>query len=121
MLLVNGGSSASIGCGVLRPFSPICEHNVRRIKNRVARSDSGSDDGGRILRRVIGVSGRDIGSLVADTDCEDRFDVARDLERGCSRDIDLDGRLRAFEDVQAERNYGYTPWTKAREIGRAHV
>lgn len=105
MLLVSGGSSASIGCGVLRPFSPVCEHNVRRIRNRVARSDNESEGAGCVLRRVIGVSGRDIGSLVADADCEDTFEVARDLERGWSRDIDLGGRLRAFEDFQAERKY----------------
>lgn len=97
---MSGGSNASIGAGVLRPFSPSWEHNVRRIRNRVARSDSGSDEGGRVLRRVIGVAGRDWGSLlVADADCEDTFEVAKDLERGWNRDIDWTS-LSALSGVQ---------------------
>lgn len=77
-----------MGAGVLRPFSPSCEHSVRRMRVRVAFSEYGSDVGGRVLCRLIGVAGLDSDSLlVADADCEDTFEVAKDLERGWSRDI----------------------------------
>ena len=82
LLLVNGGRSSSIGAGVLRPFSPSCEHSVRRIRKRVARSDSGSADGSRALWRDKGVWGLEAGSLEADADCEETLEVARALRRG---------------------------------------
>lgn len=72
-----------MGAGVLRPFSPSCEHNVRRMRVRVAFSEYGSEAGGRVLCRLIGVAGLDSDSLlVADADCEDTFEVAKDLDRG---------------------------------------
>ncbi len=50
LLLVKGGRSSSIGAGVvLRPFSPNCEHNVRRIKDKVACSDNESVGNSRVL------------------------------------------------------------------------
>lgn len=58
---------------MLRPLSPNCEHNVRRIKNRVARSDRASIEVMRALWRLAGDLER--GFLVADADCEDMFEV----------------------------------------------
>jgi hypothetical protein len=69
---------------VLRPFSPRGEHNVRRIRNRVARSEMGSADGERVFKREEGVSGLRRGSLDTKEGRDDRFEVAVDLGRGCN-------------------------------------
>lgn len=88
LLLVKGGSNSSIGAGVLRPLSPNCEHNVRRIRARVARSDKGSGEGTRFEGRSTetGISGLWRDSLLtgagADGACEDILEVAWALERG---------------------------------------
>lgn len=66
-------------------MSPNCEHNVRRIRARVARSDKGS--GEDTLFDGRGTDG-DLrrGSLLTDARaggaCEDIFEVAWALERG---------------------------------------
>lgn len=82
LLLVKGGRSSLIGAGVLRPFSPRCEHKLRRIRNVVARSESGSADDSRALWRETGVCGLEDCSLDADADCAETLDVANALGRG---------------------------------------
>lgn len=76
LLLVKGGSISSIGAGVLRPLSPSWEHNVRRIKDNVARSESASAGETRAFWRETGVSFLEMKSLLVDADCEDIFEVA---------------------------------------------
>lgn len=68
LLLVKGGSNSSIGAGVLRPLSPSWVHNVRRIKNIVARSERGSAEISRVLGRFAGVAGLAMGSFRAAAD-----------------------------------------------------
>ena len=89
LLLVNGGRISSIGAGVLRPLSLRCVHRVRRIKKRVARSETGSADESLLLWRETGFSdldGESLGAIAdadeAEADCEDTFEVAIALRRG---------------------------------------
>lgn len=82
LLLVNGGRISLIGAGVLRPFSPSWEHNVRRIKNRVARSETGSVEGRRVFARTAGMSDGWGGSSDASAGRDDMFVV--DLGRDCN-------------------------------------
>ena len=89
LLLVNGGRTSSIGAGVLRPFSPSCEHSVRRIKNRVARSERGSAGGRRAFEREVGVSGLKRESFDPKGGRDDMFEVGVDLGRGCSWSRDM--------------------------------
>jgi len=72
-------------------LSPSCEQRVRRIRNKVARSERGSADGRRLLFRYTGVSVLGMGSLEADADAEweETLEVARALRRGWNRDIAL--------------------------------
>jgi len=65
-----------MGASVLRPLSPSCEHNVRRIKDSVARSERASVGEPRAFCREAGVSGLETGSFFAEADCEDIFEVA---------------------------------------------
>jgi hypothetical protein len=104
LLLVKGGRSSSIGAGVLRPFSPSCEHNVRLIKNRVVRSDRGSLVDCLVLCRT-GVCGLDGWSFEADADWAETLEVAKALRRGWRRDIgrimlSFGGLIRLWEHHQ---------------------
>lgn len=58
LLLVSGGSISSIGAGVLRPFSLMCEHNVRRMNSNVDLSEIASVERLRWMG-AAGVLGRE--------------------------------------------------------------
>jgi len=60
---------------------------VRRIRNKVARSERGSAEGRRADWREMGVSILGMGSVDAVTCWEETLDVGRDLGRGWNLDI----------------------------------
>lgn len=95
LLLVKGGRISSTGAGVLRPLSPNCEHNVLRMRKSVERSDTGSEEAGRVPERGTIFSdveggfwfGAGVGATLfvagfAEADCEDIFEVEMAFARG---------------------------------------
>jgi hypothetical protein len=57
---------------------------VRRIRNRVARSETVSVDGRRVFAREVGVSEGWGGSSDASAGRDDRFEAVVDLGRDCN-------------------------------------
>lgn len=71
---------------------------MRRIKNRVARSETGSADGRRVFDRELRVSGLRRGSFESKGGREEMFEIGTAFGRGCNWSRDISRRLSLMHD-----------------------
>lgn len=86
---------------------------MRRIKNRVDCSETGSADGRRAFERALGVSERKRGSFDSKGDRVEMFEIGVDLGRDCSwsRDILRFAPIgRARRETVLQRVVEFTPY-----------